>query len=459
MAERGTGRVRVYRCSDAPGWSDLMMSKHLDEARRAAIDTLRTMIEKDLTVDRIVLIDDLFGRLRVVAWIKSADSATLCKNIKEELDQVAQPYWNGEIWIASEGSEADRIVYERAWKEGRPVEESDRLRVADRYRSRGAWFQRLREPPWEVPAGPPIVVFYSFKGGVGRSTALASFAIQRARIGERVVVIDFDLDAPGVGSLLGTDVAGTTASWGVVDYLLERPYGEVDLRDYYHACRRDKVTGEGEILVVPVGRIDADYLGKLARIDFEPPADSEERDPLIALMEHIREALDPQWLLLDARTGLSDPAGLLLGGIAHLYVLFGTSSEQSWQGLHLVLDRLGAERVHEDRPQLECLLVQAMVPEDAKVSAVAKATFSDKARDEFAEHYYAQDPEDPDEDRFWYVRDLEDEDAPHVPVHLPYQSKLAHFERLDDIADVLTEIPEYRVLAERIAVRFAEGGD
>ena len=48
---------------------------------------------------------------------------------------------------------------------------------------------------------PPIVVFYSFKGGVGRSTAVAAFAINRSRAGERVVVIDADLDAPGVDEL------------------------------------------------------------------------------------------------------------------------------------------------------------------------------------------------------------------------------------------------------------------
>ena len=38
-------------------------------------------------------------------------------------------------------------------------------------------------------------------GGVGRSTALAAFAIQRARLGERVAVVDLDLDAPGIGAL------------------------------------------------------------------------------------------------------------------------------------------------------------------------------------------------------------------------------------------------------------------
>ncbi|MBE3038434.1 MAG: hypothetical protein IMZ62_06450, partial [Chloroflexi bacterium] len=105
----------------------------------------------------------------------------------------------------------------------------ERLRVAERHRTHGAWLHDMTEPLWqrtgERGKSPPILVFYSFKGGVGRSTALASFAIQRARVGDRVVVIDFDLDAPGVGVLLAADKSGMTASWGVIDYLLERPYG------------------------------------------------------------------------------------------------------------------------------------------------------------------------------------------------------------------------------------------
>jgi len=93
------------------------------------------------------------------------------------------------------------------------------------------------------------VAFYSFKGGVGRSTALAAFAIHRAREGERVAVIDADLDAPGIGTLLAADAEGTTARWGVADYLLERAIGPVDLRDYYHACCCEEITGKGEILI------------------------------------------------------------------------------------------------------------------------------------------------------------------------------------------------------------------
>ncbi|HLM42734.1 MAG TPA: AAA family ATPase, partial [Myxococcaceae bacterium] len=43
-----------------------------------------------------------------------------------------------------------------------------------------------------------IISFYSYKGGVGRSMALANVATLLAHRGRRVLVVDFDLEAPGL---------------------------------------------------------------------------------------------------------------------------------------------------------------------------------------------------------------------------------------------------------------------
>jgi hypothetical protein len=429
------------------------MARHLDEARNATLLVLRGMLEREAALERALLIEDLVGRLKVVAWMTAGDASVARDRLNAEIRPAAEPFWSGDIWIAESTSTAERAVYETAWTEGTEV--TPRLRVADRHRNRGAWFQPTTEPIWSAPeAGSPIVVFYSFKGGVGRSTALAAFAIQRARAGERVAVVDCDLSAPGVGSLLGADRAGATARWGVVDYLLERPLGDVDLSDYYHACRRPEVTGDGEVVVIPAGRVDGEYLRKLARVDFELPAIPGMEHPLRVLFREVWETLRPNWLLIDARTGLSEPGGLLLSGLAHLHVLFGTSSDQSWRGLRLVLERLGAGRVLRNQPQLECLLVQAMVPSTASEGAAARSDFAERARVEFTDAYYAPDPQDPDRDDLWYVRDLEVEDAPHVPMALDYAPKLAHFEAIDDVADFLAESPDHRALADRVRDRF-----
>src|SRR6187549_974776 len=43
-----------------------------------------------------------------------------------------------------------------------------------------------------------IITFYSYKGGTGRSMAVANVAWMLALNGNRVLVIDWDLEAPGI---------------------------------------------------------------------------------------------------------------------------------------------------------------------------------------------------------------------------------------------------------------------
>ena len=43
-----------------------------------------------------------------------------------------------------------------------------------------------------------IYTFYSYKGGVGRSMALANVAELMRRRGLNVLIVDFDLEAPGL---------------------------------------------------------------------------------------------------------------------------------------------------------------------------------------------------------------------------------------------------------------------
>lgn len=421
---------------------------HFDETKQAAIAAVRTWVSATSPDVRALLIVDLFGKLRLVLW---ADSAPDTSTLEQDLATACGAWWTGELLRVKKLDLVDAKVYDQAWDSARLVENDPRFRVHDRHRNRTAWFAKPLEPIWNAPkAGPPIVVFYSFKGGLGRSTLLASFAIQRARAGERVCIVDFDLDLPGVGRLLSADAQGLTDRWGVVDFLLERSLAGAPLADYFHRC--DRVAGAGEIVVFPAGNLDGEYADKLARIDLEEAPQAHDSG-LWKLLTRVRDELKPQWILLDARTGISEPAGQLLSGIAHLHVLLGTPQHQSWQGLNLVLDRLGKERVLAERPQAELLLVQAMVPSGESGKA-AKEAFAARAEEEFDARYYAAEEGDADiGDRFWTLGDKGSQDAPHVPMPVDYEIKLASFGDIAEVADALCN-GVYPPIAERIASRF-----
>lgn len=438
------------------------MLKHLDEARRDVIEAARLLVGLDVRVEKLLVIHDLLGKFRVIAWpVAGASEAEVKQACVDRLSPPAAHFWSGDVWMGGgKRSATDAAMYDHAWNDGADLAAGGRLRLLDRERSRTTWLHAQQEPPWlpdEATGQPPIVAFYSFKGGVGRTTSLASFALQRAREGESVVVVDLDLDAPGAGTLLAADEAGTTARWGVVDYLLEAPLGPVELSDYVQACRRHPVTRSGEILVVPAGSLapGRDYVEKLGRLELQPEPAQMDDHPLTRLLRELRDRFKPKWILLDARAGLAESAGLVLRGMAHLHVLFGTSSAQSWDGLRLVLGRLGAQRVLARVPQRDVLLVHAMVTPLDEAARRAEQDFAARARDEFESHYYATDPDDAEEDAFWYVRDAESSDAPHVPVHIRYEMKFSSFASIDAIADDLARSPAHQALHDRIRDRFA----
>ncbi len=431
-----------------------MPIRHFDESRRNVLQRLEDLVGQP-SIERALLSPDIFARIRAALWVSGEWTAEQQDALAADLAQAAGPFWGG-LWMnATKTSSADRAVFDELWEEG--ARHSDKIRINERHRSLSVWLRRPLTPPWsadvEPPEGSPIVSFYAFKGGAGRSTALAIFAAQRAHAGERVVVIDLDLAAPGLGPLL---TEANAVQYGVVDYWLERPLlnEDVDLRDYYVRVSSPAVIGKGAIFVFPAGRFDENYLLKLARLDFTPSAGAEH--PLETLLQQIRadDELRPDWILLDARAGLSESAGFALGGLAHLNVLFGNTSTASWSGLRQAIRRLGAERALRGLPQEQCLLVQSMVPANPQIAHLAQDDFRRNAQLTFEQEYYLPDPDDPEEDSQWYLRDMDSRDAPHIPVSLFYSEQVAFFAQVEDLIAYGLNAKDYQELGARIVNRF-----
>src|SRR3712207_6018804 len=68
-----------------------------------------------------------------------------------------------------------------------------------------------------------VVTFYSYKGGTGRTMALANVAWILAAAGKRVLVADWDLEAPGLHRFLAPFLAGDAADGapGIIDLVRE----------------------------------------------------------------------------------------------------------------------------------------------------------------------------------------------------------------------------------------------
>lgn len=434
-----------------------MTNIHLDEAREAALDAMRTIVDAEGAIAAAAIVDDLFGRVSVTLWLTSglaSSDATpdrIVAAVRAALSGRCGQYWTDLVTLSEAGhpdAEPD-LLARVAWQEGTAVDGTPRLRLNDRQRNHSAWFLGAdAEPLWERDDGPAIVVFHGFKGGVGRTTLLAGYALSRAREGSRVAIVDMDLDAPGIGMLLGADADGATARWGTVDFLLEASHS-LPLDDYFHVCAREPITGAGRVEVFPAGALDDKYLSKLARVDLDARTHVR-KHPLGILLERIRVERAPDVILLDGRAGLSPAAGLLLSGIAHLHVCVATSNVQSLRGLERVIRHLGFEQARRGQPQRECVVVQAHVP-DSSEARVARAHFAAQAEAMFRDGYYT--PEPTDDDDTWSLADLDSQVAPHVPVPITYRGLLAHFERIEDVAELLVTDPDHVALHRRLDER------
>jgi MinD-like ATPase involved in chromosome partitioning or flagellar assembly len=187
------------------------------------------------------------------------------------------------------------------------------------------------------------IAFYSVRGGVGRSTTLVLTALDLARRGHRVAVIDFDLESPGLDILLGTDDknAQRQPERGVVDFLDARLLGrKLDVEDI---LLPQELPGDytGRLFLVPAGRCDSTYLASLDRLDLRKMYErSGLLNPVRALRAELDEALDPDIVLVDSRTGYSDTALVTLFDLADAAVVVMVPDLQNVVRLQPVLERL-----------------------------------------------------------------------------------------------------------------------
>ncbi len=430
--------------------------KHLDEARAGAAEEMKRVMAGEPAIAAAAIVDDLFGRISVTLWSRDGSSAESTEaavaKIRAALSEACAQYWTDSITVSdvARPDADDDLVRSTAWNEGVDVDSSGRLRLNDRHRHHTGWFVSAdtAEQIWSREQGPPVVVFHGFKGGAGRTTLLASYALACGFRGQRVAIVDVDLDAPGIGTLLAADEVGTTAEWGTVDFLLEAVH-QLPLQHYFHtsAPRRG---AEGRVEVFPAGQLNDAYLSKLGRVDLDVRRDVRGH-ALGSLLLRIRRELSPDVILLDGRAGLSPAAGLLLSGIAHLHILVATSNAQSLDGLERVVRHLGFEQARRDLPQGECIVVQAHVPDSTEAAKTSRQYFSARVEDIFRNGYYSRQPTD--DDRTWSLIDLGSEIAPHVPVSISYRGRLAHFETIEDIAELLVTDPEYMAFHQRVDER------
>jgi MinD-like ATPase involved in chromosome partitioning or flagellar assembly len=207
-----------------------------------------------------------------------------------------------------------------------------------------------------------IVTFYSFKGGVGRSMALVNVAADLARRGKRVLVVDFDLEAPGLDTF---DITRSDKSRrGLLDFVYDfRRTDEVpDVSEYVYQTQVN--LGDGQLWVMPAGLRDEKYDNRFRSMDW---ADLYDRQHGFLLFEDLKaqwnKILKMDYVLIDSRTGYTDVGGICTRQLPDAVVIFFFPNEQNRQGLASIIPQIREEAKGPLRHKIDIHFVMSNVPD------------------------------------------------------------------------------------------------
>ncbi len=205
-----------------------------------------------------------------------------------------------------------------------------------------------------------VITFYSYKGGTGRSMALANVACllakgQVRRGIRKVLMVDWDLEAPGLHRFFRGRLKSSSNLSPEHESALEGHRGLVDLLhdlDAATATLRVKDEEDEELVSKRLFKriniqeyilettVDSLYLMKAGRFDAKysrtvrafPWEELFKRVPWLfrSLAQHWTEHF--QYVLIDSRTGLSDISGICTALLPEKLVVVFTPNRQSLVG-------------------------------------------------------------------------------------------------------------------------------
>ena len=283
------------------------------------------------------------------------------------------------------------------------------------------WVDRLvtgRDWSTVMPRDPRSVrrfTLYSVKGGVGRTTTAAVLAAHLARRGERVLVVDLDVESPGLSSaVLEPD---KQPEYGVTDWFVEDLVNQGD-------ALVPEVVGlptwaddmEGDVLIVPAyGRDPGEYLAKLGRVYMGDDWPGRLSRMLLALETHWQ----PTFTLIESRSGLHDVAAATVTDVGADVLLFAMDSANHWVNYSLLFrhwQSTGLAPLLRER----LWIVSGLTPPNDQAGYLA--SFRERSWDLFRETLY---DEARDSGTGSFSFDLDDGDAPHMPIPIYWNPGLA----------------------------------
>ncbi|MGK9055248.1 KGGVGR-motif variant AAA ATPase [Neorhizobium petrolearium] len=231
-----------------------------------------------------------------------------------------------------------------------------------------------------------VTTFYSYKGGSGRSMTLANVAWALATNDEKVLAIDWDLEAPGLHRYFHPFLSDPdqNASQGLIDRIWDyvAQLGEerdrkgrfkfADCSDIVQPLEMP-VIGGGCLHFIGAGRQDERYSEKVGGLDWNGFYQRFDGEAFIdALIKWARGRYTH--VLIDSRTGVADTAGICTTQLPDALVFCLVYNRQSIEGTAAVARSIKSSRKRYNRSSLKMSFVPCRVEERSTVEAARRHT-------------------------------------------------------------------------------------
>src|ERR1035441_8716314 len=174
-----------------------------------------------------------------------------------------------------------------------------------------------------------IITFYSYKGGVGRTFALANIAVLLAKRGKRVLLMDWDLEAPGLHRYFKPYVEqDSPASDGLI-HLLGKAKSDpaVTWKSY---ITKVVIANCEPIHLITSGDQAVDYIDRVRSFSWNAFFEKHSGGDLLNRWRDEWKA-NYEFVLVDSRTGITDTGGGCTIYLPDILVLVFSANEQSFE--------------------------------------------------------------------------------------------------------------------------------